>query len=135
VTQTSDLSKQLVTSFIKYLPADINGLPKSLDSLYREAKSSFSCGHYTACTMLCRKMIMNAAVKEGAVVGLNFAAYVDFIVNTNLLSKKMKPALTRLRKHGNIANHDIKSSTKRQAEECIRITRLMLEQVFIVTGK
>ena len=44
---------------------DVKGLPETIQHAYTEARKTFSFECYTACNLLCRKILMNVAVDKG----------------------------------------------------------------------
>ncbi|HXK37267.1 MAG TPA: hypothetical protein VJ553_06820, partial [Candidatus Paceibacterota bacterium] len=49
--------------------------PPELAQLYSEATKSFAAGAYTATTMVCRKLLMVTACREGESDGKGFVQY------------------------------------------------------------
>jgi hypothetical protein len=54
-------------------------LPTIVADAYEEARRCMSVGSFTAATLLCRKLLMNVAVSEGADPGEHFVVYVKYL--------------------------------------------------------
>ena len=50
----------------------VQHVPEALSALYEEARRCTSQNCFTAAVLVCRKMLMNIAVQEGAAEGLKF---------------------------------------------------------------
>ena len=50
----------------------VNHVPIALNTLYEEARSCVSNTNFTASVLVCRKMLMNIAVEQGAKANLKF---------------------------------------------------------------
>ena len=57
----------------------VNFVPQDLNKLYEEARRCTGENCYTAAVLLCRKMLMNIAVSQGAKEGLKFIDYVNYL--------------------------------------------------------
>ena len=53
----------------------VTNVPKELNELYEEARKYTSSNSFTAAVLICRKMLMNIAVSQGAKEGLKFIEY------------------------------------------------------------
>ena len=73
------------------LGESVGSVPSEMNTLYEEARRCKSRNCYTATALLCRKMLMNIAVENGAKEGLSFVNYVDYLVEENHISPKWKP--------------------------------------------
>ncbi|KEJ93361.1 hypothetical protein JS73_01160 [Synergistes jonesii] len=90
---------------------------------------------YTAASMLCRKIIMNTAVSEGAKTNLNFFTYVDYLKGKNLFHPKCESLLSTIKDKGNEANHEIEDVTKNDAKNVLLFTYYLLLYVYEIPGK
>jgi hypothetical protein len=61
-----DENSQMPTTAVN---SRIEDLPDELDTLYAEARGCIAVGAHTAALMVCRKILMNVAVVEGAAPG------------------------------------------------------------------
>ena len=84
------------TAFIKrgkhspsYPPGDpVPNTPDELGRLYMEARLSAGAGAYTAAVLVCRKMLMNIGVAEGAKENLSFIKYVEYLADNGFVPPK-----------------------------------------------
>ena len=106
--------------------ATLKSLPEDVRKLYDEARDCSGVGAYTACVMICRKILMNLAVREGAKEGLGFVEYVDYLESNGHTPKKGKEWVDRIRKMGNEANHAIAPKSKDDAESIIHLIEMLL---------
>lgn len=109
---------------------DVKKLSVVVQNAYNEARVCFSNNSFTACAMMCRKIIMNVSVGEGAKEGESFISYIDFIKNNNLIGKKSNYRLDKIRQSGNDANHQIREISKEEARELLDITSFLLITLF-----
>lgn len=112
---------------------DMQGLPTELESAYTEARVCFSNDAYTACELLCRKILMHIGVEKGAKEGGSFAGYVDHIVNAGYITKSMEPWVDLIRKHGNKATHKLDAPSRERAESTLMFTTQLLRLVYEMT--
>lgn len=105
----------------------VKHVPEHLIILYEEARQCTSHGAYTGAVMLLRKMLMTFAVEQGADEGLRFVEYVDFMLENDLVQRKAKPWVTRIKDLGNDANHKVEPKTKEQAKEILSFVEMILK--------
>lgn len=113
---------------VKHLPADIS-------LIYEEAKSCYSSNSYTATSLICRKILMNIAVAQGAEEGKSFASYVDYLNTNGFIPPNGKAWVDAIRKHGNDATHQITSISKEDSENIIDFTGLLLTFIYEMPGR
>jgi hypothetical protein len=104
--------------------------PTELDQLFKEAAASFSANAYTACAMVCRKILMAVACKEGDSDGKKFTEYVDYIVTKVIPISTAKSSIDRIRQIGNEANHNITFVSEPDARRAIEIARYVLNAAY-----
>lgn len=104
--------------WIKYWE-EIPNVPIEMYKLYDEARRCIKENCYNWAVMLCRKILMNFAVTEGAKVWLNFRAYVDYLDEEWFIPKKWKKRVDHIRKKWNEANHDIINMEENDAKDLI----------------
>lgn len=105
-------------------------LPNDLRQLYEEARASASAGAYTATVLLCRKMLMNMAVAEGAHAGKSFLHYVDFLCDQGYVPPKGRPWVDYIRTRGNEATHEIQLMTKDEALKLLSFIEMLLRFIY-----
>ncbi len=122
-----DMTSGTAHQFPGYLPGtSIHNIPRDLAALYEEARQSASAGAYTGAVMLCRKMLMNIAVKEGASEGLKFIQYIKYLEDNHFFSPKSKDFVTYIKDLGNEANHEIAPKSQADALAAIEFVRALL---------
>jgi hypothetical protein len=109
---------------------DVSSLPPDVDSLYGEARRSYSANAYTAAVLACRKILMNIAVAKGAKAGDPFIVYVEYLANSGYVPPDGKGWVDHIRKKGNEATHEIALMTAADAEELISFVEMLLKFVY-----
>jgi hypothetical protein len=104
--------------------------PPELAKLYDEAAKSLSAGAYTACAMVCRKLLMATACHEGDRDGKGFVDYVTFITDKVLTFPKAKDAIDKIRDIGNEANHKVAFVSQDDARRAMQIVTYMLTTIY-----
>jgi hypothetical protein len=115
----------------RYYPSPALGntgrhVPADLNALYEEARRCSSQNCYTAAVLLCRKMLMNIAVHQGAPEGLKFIEYVNFLSDQGYIPPNGKHWVDHIRKKGNEATHEITVMNEQDALELITFTEMLL---------
>ena len=108
----------------------IEGLPDDINGLYDEARASFDAYAYTGCEMLCRKILMNAAVDKGAKENKTFQYYVDYLRRNEYVIPPLKEMAAKIREYGNKSTHEIDSSSPDRAELTLRFTWRILDTIY-----
>lgn len=109
---------------------DVEHLPKGIEALYREARNCMAVPAYTAAVLLCRKLLMNIAVSEGAKEGKTFVAYVEHLATQGYVPPKARGWIDHIRVKGNEANHEIQLMNQKDAQELIMFVEMLLKLVF-----
>lgn len=104
--------------------------PSDVRALYEEAAKSFSAGAYTACAMVCRKLLMVTACAEGDSEGKSFLEYVDYITNKVLNFPRAKTHIDRIRVIANDATHKIAFVAQSDAQTAIEVVTYMLDTIY-----
>lgn len=113
----------------------LDHLPELIKGIYEEARTCMSNNCHTAASMLCRKIIMNTAVSEGAETNLKFFKYVDYLKSKNLFHPKCESLLATIKDKGNEANHEIEDVTKKDAKNVLLFTYYLLLYIYEIPGK
>jgi hypothetical protein len=108
----------------------IADLPDDVGALYEEARRSLQADSPTAAAMAGRKLLMNVAVEKGAESGLQFAPYVNWLVENGYVTAGMKEWVDEIRQLGNDANHEIRLSTSEEAVELIGFVEMLLRLIY-----
>lgn len=109
---------------------DVNHVPDALNTLYEEARSCVSNSNFTASVLVCRKMLMNIAVEQGAEANLRFIVYVDFLSSKGFVPPHGKHWVDHIRKKGNEANHEITLMTEKDATELLVFLEMLLKFIY-----
>jgi hypothetical protein len=108
----------------------VSNVPKELYALYEEARRCTSHNAYTAAVLLCRKMLMNISVSQGAAEGLKFFEYVNFLSVNNYIPPNGKHWVDHIRRKGNEATHEISIMTEQDARELIAFVEMLLRFIY-----
>ena len=112
------------------LGGNVAGLGDDVSHLYKEARDSITVSAHTGAVMLCRKILMNVSVANGAEEGLSFAQYVEWLVGEGYVPKGSQKWVDYIRSRGNEANHEIRSMTKEDAVGVLRFTEQLLRNMY-----
>lgn len=108
---------------VEHLPADI-------DAIYKEARDCAAASCYTASVLICRKLLMNIAVAQGAEPGGTFMSYVEHLSSAGYVPPNGKGWVDHIRKKGNEATHEIVMMTKLDAEELLSFAEMLLKFIY-----
>lgn len=114
---------------------DVEGLPDDVHAAYEEARRCFSVGGYTACDLVCRKLLMHVAVEKGADEGKKFVQYLDHLESGGFITPAMKGWVDLIREHGNRATHELPPSDRDQAKGTLAFTGQMLRIIYEMEHK
>jgi hypothetical protein len=110
--------------------SEVAHLPKSLESLYKEARNCCGVAAFTSSVLASRKLLMNIAVTQGAEPGLRFIEYVDFLASNGFIPPNGRGWVDHIRKKGNEATHEIALMTQGDAEELIAFSEMLLKFIY-----
>ncbi|WP_316571327.1 DUF4145 domain-containing protein [Neobacillus sp. YIM B06451] len=110
--------------------ANVENLPPPLAILLNETRKAISAELYNSTVLLCRKMLMNLAVLEGADKNKSFVYYVDYLERHDFITAKMKPWVDRIRQIGNTATHEIPDISKEDAYMSFEFLIMLLKLVY-----
>jgi hypothetical protein len=108
----------------------VSHLPKELESLYSEARSCAGHNAFTASVLLCRKMLMNIGVQQGADEGKTFIYYINYLADQGFVPPNGKHWVDHIRKKGNEATHEIAFMTHKDATELITFSEMLLKFIY-----
>lgn len=115
---------------------DVSGIPsKEVKELYDEARRCTSAQAYTSAVLTCRKLLMHIAVEKGAPTGKPFIDYVEYLSDKNYLPLDGKTWVDHIRQKGNEATHEILLMKKKDAEDLISFTEMLLKFVYEFPAK
>ncbi len=114
---------------------DVAKVPREISLLYNEARACTGVQAYTAAVLCCRKLLMNVAVKQGALEGKPFIEYVEYLSDKGYVPPNGKHWVDHIRKKGNEATHEIALMKKEDAEDLISFTEMLLKFIFEFPSK
>ena len=113
--------------------------PEDLALLFNEAALAHSRGAHVSTAMLCRRLLMVCAWREGAGEGYNqkksggqFFYSVDFLVEKVLKDDRARKALIKVKDIGRDANHVVEEVSEEEARYALRATEYLLNTVYSV---
>lgn len=107
----------------------VSHVPDDLNFLYEEARRCASNNCYTASVLVCRKILMNIAVEQGADEGKRFIEYVNYLSDEGYIPPNGKHWVDH-RKKGNEANHEIRLMDNNDAGELIIFIEMLLKFIY-----
>jgi len=108
----------------------IEGLPNEVSQAYEEARQCMSVNAFTACELICRKLLMHVAVEKGGKEGDTFAAYLSHLESQGYVTPPMKGWVDLIRQHGNKAPHRIDAPDQARAESTLMFTVELLRLTY-----
>jgi hypothetical protein len=105
-------------------------VPNDLNALYEEARSCTSANAFTAAVLLCRKMLMNIAVQEGAQAGDPFISYINFLSERGFVPPNGRHWVDHIRRRGNEATHEIALMAENDAKELLVFVEMLLRFIY-----
>jgi len=108
----------------------IQGLPDDTLAAYDEARRCMSVSAFTACELLCRKILMHVAVEKGAKEGESFSFYLSHLEKAGFVTPPMKGWVDLIREHGNQAAHTLEKPSKQRSESTLMFTAELLRLVY-----
>lgn len=118
------------------LGENVSGIDdKSVEDLYKEARSCTSAGAYTAAVLCCRKLLMHIAVAKGASPGIKFIEYVEHLSAQNFIPPGAKEWVDQIREKGNEANHEIIIMNNESAKDLLSFSGMLLKIIYEFPSK
>lgn len=108
----------------------IEGLSEPVSEAYDEARDCMSVAAYTACELICRKILMYVAVENEAKEGKSFAHYIDHLKSKGYVTPPMEPWVQRIREQGNQAAHELDPPDEKRAKSTLMFTAELLRLVY-----
>lgn len=105
-------------------------IPELINNLYEESKRCYSVNAFTSVGLCCRKLLMHIAVDLGAGQGLKFIEYVNYLDAENYIPRNSKKWVDIIRTKGNEATHEIVILTKKEAEQLITFSSIIINLVY-----
>lgn len=105
-------------------------LPDNIELLYNEARQCAAAGAFTGSVLLCRKLLMNIGVTQGAAEGQSFISYVNHLAEIGFIPPNGRGWVDHIRKKGNEATHEIALMNKEDAEELINFSEMLMKFIY-----
>ena len=112
------------------LGSPVPHVPKDLNDLYEEARRCTGENCFTAAVLLCRKMLMNIAVQEGAKEGLKFIEYVNYLSDKGYVPPNGKHWVDHIRTKANEATHEIALMNQEDARDLLSFVEMILRFIY-----
>lgn len=113
----------------------VGHLPVDIEALYNEARHCVAASCYTAAVLVCRKLLMNIGVAEGAQTGDTFIKYVEYLGDQGYIPPNGRAWVDHIRKKGNEANHEIVLMSKTDADDLILFIEMLLKFIYEFPNK
>jgi len=108
----------------------LEGLPTAVNEAYEEARKCFAINSFTACELICRKILMHIAVDKNAEEGKSFEYYLDYLEKKGYITPVIKKWADIIRKNGNKSTHKLESPDKQRAENTFMFTMQLLRIIY-----
>ncbi len=109
---------------------NIEGLPDDVLGAYQEARRCMMVSAYTACELICRKILMHVAVDKRAKEGESFAKYLAHLESEGYITPPMKQWTKLIKDHGNESTHELASPDETRAQSTLMFTAELLRLVY-----
>ena len=113
----------------------VDSLPSDIHALYDEARRAAGAGANTASVLVCRKLLMNISVAQGAAEGLKFIEYVNYLADQNFIPPNGKSWVNYIRTRGNEATHEILLMKPDDAMKLIQFIEMLLKFIYEFPAK
>ena len=108
----------------------VQNLPEDVSALYEEARACCAESSYTAAVLVLRKLLMNIAVQKKASGNLKFIEYVEYLSDQGYVPPDGKSWVDNIRQKGNEATHEIKLMDKKDAEDLVVFSEMLLKFIY-----
>lgn len=108
----------------------VGNLPMNIENLFNELRNCAKVGAYTGSVLLCRKLLMNVAVQQGAPENKTFVFYVEYLAQQGFIPSNAKSWVDHIRSKGNEANHEIVLMSQQEAEDLIVFAEMLLKIIY-----
>jgi len=108
----------------------LQGLPPDVEQAYDEARNCFSVKAYSACTLICRKLLMHIAVDKGDTAGKQFVEYINYLQTNGFITAVMNDWVGKIREGGNESTHELPPASDGKAKNILLFTIQLLRNVY-----
>lgn len=116
------------------------GLPPTDAAIWEEVRACLGAQAHAAAVMLCRKLLLHVAVANGLEPknekdrAPSFLQAVDHLQAEEVITKKMRPWVDRIKDVGNEGAHELKPVTRETALDVARFTEQLLVLAYELTA-
>lgn len=114
---------------------DVGHLPDDLAELYKEARNCVAASAYTGAVLLCRKLLMNIGVSQGADEGKPFIFYINYLAEQGYIPPNGRGWVDHIRQKGNEATHEIALMKKEDCEDLIAFSEMLMKFIYEFPNK
>lgn len=114
---------------------DVNNLPENVAALYKEARNCVAASSYTGAVLLCRKLLMNIGVQQGAEEGKPFIYYISYLADQGYIPPNGRGWVDHIRQKGNEATHEIALMNKADCEDLISFSEMLMKFIYEFPNK
>ncbi len=108
----------------------LEGLPVEIEAAYQEARSCFSINAFTACELVCRKILMHVSVDKGAEEGQSFISYLDYLEEKGYITPIIKEWADLIREIGNQSTHKLIPPDENRTKATLMFTMELLRIIY-----
>lgn len=106
---------------------DLEGLPKSIQSDFDEAKACVDAKAPNAAAMMCRRVLSRLAISNGAKDDTTTGPQLDYLKNNHLIADDLYEAARMVKVLGDEGAHPPDEVTIEEAEAAFKVTQAILE--------
>ncbi len=108
----------------------LDGLPVEIEAAYQEARSCFSINAFTACELLCRKILMYVGIDKGAEEGKPFISYLNYLEEKGYITPIIKEWADLIREFGNQSTHELIPPDENRTKATLMFTMELLKIIY-----
>ncbi len=108
----------------------LEGLPEEIEAAYQEARCCFSINAFTACELVCRKILMHVGVDKGAEEGQSFISYLDYLEEQGYITPIIKEWADLIREIGNQSTHELIPPDENRTKATLMFTMELLRIIY-----
>ncbi len=128
--------RTVVSILMLHQEDDVGHFQKNLLLFTRKQEIALRPHRYTGAVLLCRKLLMNIGVKQGAEEGKPFIHYVNYLADQGYIPPNGRGWVDhRCRKKGNEATHEIALMSKADCEDLIAFSEMLMKFIYEFPNK
>ncbi len=103
-------------------------------ALYSEARRCLASGAPSATVLVCRKLLMHLAVREGADQNKSFKHYAEYLAENSIVTKAMVGMVDHIKDQGNAENHELEVRSPEDAKTILKLVEFLLASIYELPG-